>query len=294
MYILKENTFEIPVEDLRKILIISEDKIFQYIPKWTTINCKNVLNCDFSKPIIGISNLQNIFTSKEILNCSNLDKLRIQIGFFDRSEYISFKFLIRISLNKYLFQKIKDLHSDKKLSFYEIARLLSISANEIKLKLSRERLLDSLAHEISHFLDDSLHNNQIFKNAKKSISNDVSLDTVYNSEDINLSYMEINAQIHAIKNLKTIYVKQWDNLTIFDVIKKDASLLGLYRHFSDTLGKQKTIDWIKKLLKRMSRENLLGKNMTKIPTNDAMLMTESFLCNDYELLENCSIEQYLN
>ena len=292
MYIINENTFDIPLEDLRKISILAQDEIFKYVPKWNSFNCKNIFNADFSKPIVEIKNLQNVFTSQEVLSCTNLDKLKIQIGFFNQSEYTSFKCLIKISLSDYIFHKIKDLNLDSKIGFSEMSKLINVSHEELKKRVSLERFFQSLSHELTHFLDDSLHNNQIYSKIKKS-AKDISLSTAYNSKDINLSYMEINAQINAIKNLKAIYYKQWDTLSIFDMIKKDSSLVGLYRHFSDEFGKQQAVDWVKKLIKRMSRENLLGKRMQSMPSNDAILIVETFSGMNCELKESCNINKYI-
>ena len=78
-----------------------------------------------------------------------------------------------------------------------------------------------------------------------------------------LEYYEINAQIHTINNLYNKYKKEWNKLTIFDVLSKDVTLENVFLSLS-VVNISISTKWIQFLLKRMSRENILGENMKSI------------------------------
>lgn len=114
------------------------------------------------------------------------------------------------------------------------------------------KIKGSIHHELTHWIDDTLYNSHINKFINKNI-----IDKKYNSITVNTLPFEINAQIHAIKQIKNKNEDKWDNLTFGNLIKFSPSLFNIYR----TLSYDDKNEWIKKLKKRMHREGLLGKKM---------------------------------
>jgi hypothetical protein len=80
----------------------------------------------------------------------------------------------------------------------------------------------------------------------------------------NMAFYEVDAQIHAIKQLKRTFKKEWDNLTLLDLFYKIPSLRNIAKSLY-FLGKDVYKIWMKDLVKRMNRENLLGKFMRDFP-----------------------------
>jgi hypothetical protein len=69
--------------------------------------------------------------------------------------------------------------------------------------------------------------------------------------------MEIQGQIHNVKQLHNKYNDIWDTLTFSDLIKYSPTL----RTISNELKGDIKTKWVRDLKTRMHREGLLGKNM---------------------------------
>ncbi len=121
-------------------------------------------------------------------------------------------------------------------------------------EFSEERIKGSIHHELAHWIDDTMHNKHITKRIDKAMelkSRD------FGGVSINATKMEIQAQIHNIKQLHNKYSDIWDTLTFYDMLKYSPSIIAVYNSLK---GDIKT-NWIRDLKTRMHRENLLGKNM---------------------------------
>lgn len=86
--------------------------------------------------------------------------------------------------------------------------------------------------------------------------------------------IEINNQILNIKNLKKEYGDFWDEITTtvaffscYHITRITASIYELH-------GKEIADIWQKNLMKRMARENLLGKNMKSFADYDKLTESE--------------------
>jgi hypothetical protein len=131
-------------------------------------------------------------------------------------------------------------------------------------ELNGVKMKNTIYHELSHWLDDTLHNFHIKKNIKHAYDFKDNPKKFWKirkegHEDINATDIEINAQIHAIKQLKRQYRKEWNELNFKTMIRKDGSLYAIFK----SLSPKERNEWVKKLLSRMHREKLLGKNMRK-------------------------------
>jgi hypothetical protein len=126
-----------------------------------------------------------------------------------------------------------------------------------------QRIKATIAHELSHWMNDTFHNYHITNMLKLARElSDLEINKL-GKKDVNMTHFEIDAQIHGIKQLKRSISKIWNELEIKDVLFRYNSL----RHMGTVIykghGKEIGDIWQKLLIKRMSREKLLGKNMRK-------------------------------
>ena len=83
---------------------------------------------------------------------------------------------------------------------------------------------------------------------------------------IHVSHIEIDALIHAIKEVKKTYSREeWNNLKFLDLFYAYETL-RITAKFIYKISDKLYFIWMKDLSKRMSREGLIGKNMRKFPT----------------------------
>jgi hypothetical protein len=143
---------------------------------------------------------------------------------------------------------------------YNDIKIATEELDDIKSKRSflneftEARIKGSIYHELSHWIDDSLHNTRI----KKALDNNFKKNTGKPIKNVNFTDFEIQAQIHNILQLKRNDEDNWNNLSFEDMIHLSPSLTSIY--YSQTPYEDKQ-DWLKRLKLRMNRENLLGKNM---------------------------------
>jgi hypothetical protein len=127
------------------------------------------------------------------------------------------------------------------------------------------RMKTTIMHELTHWIDNSQHNfyiSKAFTNAatigdRGGDSNSFITKSLYRGEpDPYLSPMEVTAMVNQIAELKRRISKpKWNQLTWVDLMHLIPSL-----HFADQrLG----ADFRKRMISRMSRENLVGANLTK-------------------------------
>jgi len=74
---------------------------------------------------------------------------------------------------------------------------------------------------------------------------------------VNASKMEINGQIHNIKQLHNKLHYMWDNMTFDELVSESPTLNNIIRSLPPKFKNQ----WIRDLKTRMHREGLLGKMM---------------------------------
>ena len=131
-----------------------------------------------------------------------------------------------------------------------------------KKDLSLERLQYALAHELSHWISDSLHNKHIERIIDRA--NDLN-DSDYmklKKHDVNMTYFEIDAIVHSIKEMKRRYTDEaWDNLSFADIMLDYTTLYSIDTILKERYGLEVSLIWQKNLFERMHREGLLGKNM---------------------------------
>jgi len=126
----------------------------------------------------------------------------------------------------------------------------------------------SISHELSHWMNDAIYNLNLSKTILKvrSAPNIYTGQKIFNMGelDVNMTFKEIDAQVHAMKQLKKDYKKDWDILTIHDISNIKPSFSGVFKDIKKK-GKQVYDTYMKRFLHRLDREKLLGKNMKYIP-----------------------------
>ena len=130
----------------------------------------------------------------------------------------------------------------------------SYTKNNLAQEFTEERIKGSIHHELAHWVDDTMHNEHINKSLKTAKELGTS---PFKGKPVNSTKMEIEAQIHNIKQLHNKYGDIWDKLTFRQMLAASPAL--------NTINKQLTpeirVKWVRDLKTRMHREGLLGKNM---------------------------------
>jgi hypothetical protein len=126
--------------------------------------------------------------------------------------------------------------------------------NNLPREFTEEKIKGSIHHELAHWIDDTMNNQHIKKRLDKAMElNTANLGGV----PVIASKMEIQGQIHNVKQLKNKYENNWDNLTFVEMLRLSPALNTVYRD----LPYKFKVKWIRDLKTRMYREGLLGKNM---------------------------------
>lgn len=135
-----------------------------------------------------------------------------------------------------------------------IKKLDGLQQKSLSREFSEERIKGSIHHELVHWIDDTLHNSHINKRLNKTME----LGTIdLGGIPVNSTKMEIQAQIHNIKQLYNKYNNIWDTLTFEEMLMYSPPLTSVFK----TLKGEVKTKWVKDLKTRMYREGLLGKNM---------------------------------
>ena len=193
--------------------------------------------------------------SREAKEASILNNVTIECGVFATGNFYSpLKKLIQLSINRGAINTVFD-----RLEYM----VPSTQIRNLYQELKPERIKSTIAHEVSHWLNDTLHNSNI----KKILDNVRELNNTeikkLGKADVNMTHFEIDAYIHGIKQLKIENKETWDSLTLADIFFKYVALRTVGEKIYRVNGKDVGDIWQKMLVKRMSRENLLGKNMKK-------------------------------
>jgi len=221
---------------------------------------KNKLMID--KDIILYETKTSYLKSKDSVKANKIYSAKIFCGVFKNGSRVSFDLdklfpdEIYISLN-YNNVKLLLLENEQRLNVLK-------SFVDFSLTFSESRVKATISHELSHWLSNCLHNNHI-KNIY-NLANDLGLDVrnLLKVVDFNISYIEIDAQIHGLKAIKREMVKKdknsWNTIEFKDLFVIYPTLKAIYDSLNKE-SKQLKDKWQIELVKRMKRENLFGKSM---------------------------------
>lgn len=141
-----------------------------------------------------------------------------------------------------------------------------MSAFHFKQEFTEEKIKGSIHHELVHWIDNTLnkgsvktsknkYNDMITKQRAKQNEPGSAGDT--NPLDINIEYIERQAQIHNIKQFYNKHKDNWDELTFNDLLKHIPTLGIVHKRLNPNLRNK----WVRLIKHRMYREGLLGKRM---------------------------------
>ena len=199
----------------------------------------------------------SLLPSKKAQKASELNPVNIEMGVFNTSSYYQpFDKEIRLTLNKpaldllFRYKTVDDIRKALGDKTYE---RWSSEINEPSIK-------GTIYHELSHWMDDTFHNKHITKKlikVKEVGSRDVLAKGFGN---VNLGTFELDAQVHAIKQLKRNFRKTWDDVT-WDFIVQHKSSFDVVFKIVKHASKKDRNSYMKRLYKRLNREKLLGKSL---------------------------------
>ena len=206
--------------------------------------------------------LSSDLPSNDVIDKANeMNQVFISLHNMKGNSYVPSKRLINLNFNEQALGFVNDQGGLDAAS-----KLLKDNGQEKKSKLLRqefteERVKGTIHHELSHWLDDTIHNRHISKRLDKANAQELNKGNVtvkQGQPDVALTNFERDAQIHSIKELKRKYPEKWDTLTFEQMIDLNPSLELIY-----TEGKKRGWydKWAKMIKRRMHREGLLGKNM---------------------------------
>lgn len=142
--------------------------------------------------------------------------------------------------------------------------------NKIINEFNDDFLKSRIYHELSHWIDDTKNSRHLLKLMKDLDYCKDRAEYLYNKykhKNINLSYVEINAQVNSIYYLSKKYSKEkWNLMNIYELISRSNTLRAVYNEVRNNY--KDLVTWLRLLTTRMYREGILGKNMNYIPKDD--------------------------
>jgi hypothetical protein len=152
-------------------------------------------------------------------------------------------------------------------------------------KFSKPALKSTIAHELTHWLSDSLRNNHLLQSALNYNNKKEKAETNKRKEQLRFdfavkAYYEIDACIHGLKEVKRKYSQtSWDNFSFNKTLMINPTLLETILEFKNK--EEYVYDcFIQKLFNRLLKEDLLGKNM-KPPSYEEMKKIDTTKRNLY-------------
>jgi len=196
--------------------------------------------------------------SKQSKKASEINSVDIKMGVFDNgSFYRPSDNTVSLSLNINVIPVLKTcvVLDDVK------SRLGDKVAERLINELSEGSVKGSIYHELSHWLNDTFHNFNITKRLDKAQKvQDMSI--MQKGGSTLFTDFEIDAQVHAIKQLKRVYKKEWETITWDQISQYKASFNVVFNQLKKSSAKVQK-EYMKTMLKRLNREKLLGKGLQK-------------------------------
>lgn len=193
----------------------------------------------------------SIFTSKECLEAHKLNPciIKTNTGY---NGYDPKNKIIHIGINDNALRHVKNEGGNLTMAMDGL--LHPQQKEQLGYEFSAEKIKGSIHHELAHWIDDTFHN----KHIEKFIDAANKMGTKnLGGVPVNATKIEIQGQIHNIKQLHNKYKDIWDDLTFYDMIKYSPALIGIFNSLTGNIKAK----WLRDLKTRMHREGLLGKNM---------------------------------
>lgn len=189
----------------------------------------------------------------------SVNPVHILIGFPKgdvQSQYNPLENYVLVSPNRKLFRA---LYLDNRSNLDSIE--LEIFDKEFRI----ERFRQSLAHELSHWISDSVHNFHIKGLIDRANELGRADYMKLRKHDVNMTYFEIDALVHGIKELWRGYtLEEWDALTFGDLMGLYSSMRTIESRLRENYGEEVSLIWQRSIVKRLDREGLLGRGMRSL------------------------------
>jgi len=121
-------------------------------------------------------------------------------------------------------------------------------------EFTEEKIKGSIHHELAHWIDDTMNNQHLKRRMIKAVQQKT---RDLGGLPVDATKMEIQGQIHNVKQLYNKYNDIWNTLSFDDLIGYSPSLSNIYRKLPYDLRNK----WLRNLKTRMYREGLLGDMM---------------------------------
>jgi len=200
-----------------------------------------------------------ILKNRNSKQAHKVNPVDIRIGsFFYGSYYDINKKVIQVSIHS----SALDMIMKNRLDFGAMKFQLGVMFDRFKSEFSPASFKGTIAHELTHWIDDSLHNEFITKRVNKAKEKGEQIKG--NLADVNHSNFEVNSQIHAMKSIrKGMKKKEFDKINWETFFKLKSSFVSNFKNFRTEDDYDK---FVKAFVSRLHREKILPKGMQRILT----------------------------
>lgn len=208
----------------------------------------NIVTIDmFKKSKLDTSYLM----SKDASIANKENPCLININFGGINHYNPNEQIINLTINGNALSHVMNYKGNIELAKNELPERVQ---KRFKQEFTEEKLKGTINHELVHWIDDTLHNKHIQKTLEKAKE---TKGGIFRNKPISMNYLEIQAQIHNIKQAKRKHSENWDNLTFGDLLE----IIPVLSIINNGLSFENREQWRKAIRRRMYREGLLGKKM---------------------------------
>lgn len=202
--------------------------------------------------MVDITNTR-ILQSEESKKAHQLNPCKIVIN-VGNNYYNPIAKVISFSVNDNALNYVFDKFNGDFNAALESLKDIPYQYNNLKSDFSEARIKGSIHHELAHWIDDTMNKQHIERRIEKQMK--------VNTRDlkgipVNTTKMEIQGQIHNIKQAHNKHKDIWDEITFDELVKMVPTLNVVLKPLNDKFKKQ----WIRDIKTRMYREGLLGKKM---------------------------------
>ena len=198
-----------------------------------------------------------------------LKPVKIVVGLFgDGSYYMPEKSEISISLSTGGWELLRGAGYH-----LEIAKMMvGHQAKRFAGEFGSKSIKGTIYHELSHWADDALHGFYITKKLDVAKEHGRPGQVKGKFSKSTHTPLELNAQVHAVKEIRRqIGKREFDKMMWRDLFQAKASIMANFMWFDDAAD---YMDTMKRFVKRLNREGLLGKKLRKIPSYQQMQLLQ--------------------
>ena len=204
--------------------------------------------------------------SRVAQQASKVSPVKVEVGLFSSGSYYSpAADVVRISLNDSAVHALKAGHFIPDV----VIQMLGGQAKAFWSEFSAEAIKGTIYHELAHWADDVLHGRFIAKGLKRAQEKGTGREAGFGRyAKVTHTPMEFNAQVHSLKAMRKQIGKQaFDRMSWIEMFTRKSSLASNFRGYRDEAEYEVAM---KRFVKRLHREGLLGKKLKKIPSWKSM------------------------